>query len=323
MDPPVDASADTGERPELSVVAPLYNEEGNVGSLVTALQETLAPLGISYEILLVDDGSRDGTWRLIREASASDSHIKGISFSRNFGHQNALYAGMHYATGQAVVTMDGDLQHPPATIPQLIQSWREGHKVVETQRIDSDDTSFFKRLTSRWFYGIFSLLSGLPLARGTSDFRLLDRQVVENLKNMKDSDLFLRGLSHWVGYRKTTIPYHAAPRHAGRTKYSLFRMIRFATSSLLSFSVVPLRLGIYLGLFTSVLAFAELVYIFVRYLQGNAVPGWASILTVISFMFGILFILIGILGAYLGSIFETLKNRPRFLVNETAGFRDA
>jgi dolichol-phosphate mannosyltransferase len=219
--------------------------------------------------------------------------------------------------------MDGDLQHPPATIGQMIQSWREGNKIVETRRIDSGDTSFFKRLTSSWFYGFFSLLSGLPIAKGTSDFRLLDRQVVETMKKMKDSDLFLRGLSHWVGYEKTTIPYQAVPRHAGRTKYSLFKMIRFATSSMLSFSVVPLRLGIWLGLFTSMLAFAELVYILVHYLQGNAVPGWASILTVISFMFGILFILIGILGAYLGSIFETLKNRPRFLVNETSGFRDA
>ena len=290
--------------------------------LLEKLRDVLQTLGIPYEVILVDDGSRDGTWSLISEAAARDDCVKGLSLSRNFGHQNAIFAGLYHALGEAVVTMDGDLQHPPSLVPELFDAWREGCSVVETRRIESEDASFLKRMTSRWFYRIFSLLSGLPLAEGTSDFRLVDRQIVDTILRMRDAELFLRGMTHWVGFQRTTIAYNVERRHAGETEYSLRKMIRFATSSLFSFSMIPLRLGIWLGLITSALAFLELIYILVNYFQGNAITGWASTLTVVSFMFGILFILIGIIGAYVGNVLETVKNRPRFIVQDRSGFSD-
>ncbi len=318
----MNAPAETTSKPTLSIVIPLCDEEGNVALLIEKLRDVLQTLEISYEVILVDDGSRDGTWSLISEAAAMNDRLKGLSLSRNFGHQNALFAGLYHSSGEAVITMDGDLQHPPALVPELFDAWREGYRVVETRRIESEDASFLKRMTSRWFYRIFSFLSGLPLAEGTSDFRLVDRQIVDTILQMRDADLFLRGITHWVGFQKTTIAYNVERRHAGETKYSLRKMIRFAMSSLFSFSMIPLRLGIWLGLITSALAFLELIYILVNYFRGNAITGWASTLTVISFMFGILFILVGIIGAYVGNLLETVKNRPRFIVQDRSGFSD-
>lgn len=276
-------------------------------------------MDVPYEIVFVDDGSTDGTWSLVCQAAAGDAHIRGLSLSRNFGHQNAIFAGLHHSTGDVVITMDGDLQHPPSMLPELFREWTSGNLVVETRRIESEDVSFFKKTTSRWFYRLFSLLSGLPLTEGTSDFRLMDRKVVNAVLEMQDAALFLRGISYWVGFQRTTVPYQAQPRHSGNTKYSLLKMIRFAISSMLSFSLVPLRLGIWLGVVTSGLAFIELVYILITYLRGDVVPGWASTLALVSFMFGMLFILVGIIGSYVGNILETVKNRPRFIVRERAG----
>lgn len=318
----VSAPTETTGKPTLSIVVPLCNEEGNVALLLEKLRDVLQTLQISYEVILVDDGSRDGTWSLVSEAAAKDDRLKGLSLSRNFGHQNAIFAGLYHSSGEAVVTMDGDLQHPPSLVPKLFEAWREGSKVVETRRIESEDASLIKRMTSRWFYRIFSLLSGLPIAQGTSDFRLVDRKIVDTILQMRDAELFLRGITHWVGFQKTTITYKAERRYAGETKYGLLKMIRFAMASLFSFSTIPLRLGIWLGLITSGLAFLELIYILVNYFRGNVTPGWASTLTVISFMFGILFIVVGIIGAYLGSLLETMKNRPRFIVQDQSGFSD-
>lgn len=308
--------------PQLSIVVPVFNESGNIDALVNALTEQLDRLDLSSEIILVDDGSRDRTWAEVRATTQSHTRVRGLSLSRNFGHQNALFAGLHFAAGQAIISMDGDLQHPPSLIPEMVAKWKAGYKVVETSRIDSEDTTAFKRATSRWFYKVFSWLSGIPISKGSSDFRLIDRQVLKAMTEMRDADLFLRGMTYWVGFPRTTIPYQAGKRYSGTTKFNLGRMIRFAVSSLLSFSSVPLRLGIWVGIATSLLAFAELAYIVVVFVRGGSVPGWASTLTLMSFMFGILFILVGLLGGYLASIFEMLKNRPRFLVNETAGWHD-
>ncbi len=195
----------------LSVVVPLYNEEGNIGALVGELVPVLDALGLAWEVILVDDGSRDSTWELIVDTCARQNGIKGVSLSRNFGHQNAIFTGLHYATGEAVITMDGDLQHPPARIPDLVEAWQQGYKVVETIREDSPDVSRFKRATSRWFYKGFGALSGLPLAPGSSDFRLLDRRVVDVVKQMRDTDLFLRGLTYWVGFPLTSLRTRLRP----------------------------------------------------------------------------------------------------------------
>lgn len=305
-------------RPELSVVLPAYNEEGNILPVLQALTGALSPLDMDYEILFVDDGSRDQTWNKILEAATLDNRAKGISLSRNFGHQNAIFAGLQFASGKAVVTMDCDLQHPPTLIPEMVNNWKSGFRIVETRRIDTAKVGLFKRLTSKLFYRVFSKLAGIPITPGSSDFRLLDGEVVEIIRRTRDADLFLRGLTRWVGFRSTTLDFKVGDRFSGKTKFTLRRMIRFAVSSLFSFSTIPLKLGIWVGLATSAVAFVELGYILFVYAQGRTVPGWASLTTVVSFMFGVLFLLVGIIGAYLGSIFDTIKARPKYLVQEVA-----
>src|SRR5690606_35096955 len=210
---PFDSRASTVE---LSVVSPMFNEETNVQPFVRAVSDVLDPAGIDYEIILVDDGSRDGTWLAILEATKQSPRVRGLSLSRNFGHQGALLAGMCHARGRAVVTMDGDLQHPPALIPELVSAWRDGYKVVNTRRSDSTDTSWFKRASSRWFYRFFSRVSGVTMEAGASDFRLLDRMPLSALVNMGDADLFVRGIVSWLGFKTKTIPYQAQPRLSGQ-----------------------------------------------------------------------------------------------------------
>jgi dolichol-phosphate mannosyltransferase len=309
-------------RPEVSVVSPLFNEHANVEPLVAALAEALGAAGIDYELVLVDDGSSDGTWDAIAEISARDARVRGVALARNFGHQGALLAGLNHARGRAVVTMDGDLQHPPAVVPVLVDAWREGYKVVNTRRSDSADTSGFKRLTSRAFYRIFSGLSGIPMEPGLSDFRLVDRAALTALTRMGDADLFIRGIVSWLGFKTKVVPYQAGRRHSGTPKYTFRRMFRLSTGAMLSFSALPLRLGIGIGFVTSVLAFLELCYILFVYSRGEVIPGWASVMTVMSFMFGILFVLLGVIGTYLGKIYEILKRRPRYVVGERIGFAE-
>jgi len=308
--------AQTARRPTVSVVVPMYNEEGNILPFV---EELLAALGdsVRWEAILVNDGSSDGTWQQILQVARRDPRVRGLCLARNFGHQNALFAGLHHARGRAIVTMDGDLQHPPRVIPKLLEAWNKGYKVVNTERHDSTDTPAFKRLTSRLFYALFSRLSGVTMAAGSSDFRLIDAQALTALKNMRDTDLFLRGIVHWLGYPSTTIPFQAGKRFSGETKYSLRRMMRFSTSAILSFSMLPLRLGIWVGFLTSLLAIGEIIYILVRWAQGVTIPGWTSMMVLLSFLFAVLFFLIGIVGMYLGEIFEILKSRPRFVILES------
>jgi dolichol-phosphate mannosyltransferase len=306
------------QRPELSVVAPMFNEAENIAPFVEAV---VAAVGHeAYEIVLVDDGSSDETWERIRLACNGNDNVRGVRLSRNFGHQSAIFAGMSNARGKAIVTMDGDLQHPPSVIPELLAAWRAGSAIVHTERRDSDDTTAFKRLTSRWFYSIFSWLSGVRMRAGSSDFRLLDEKVLEVLLGMGDRDLFLRGIVNWLGFQSTTIQFVAARRHAGTTKFSLKRMLRFSADGLLSFSTLPLRVGTWIGFLTSLLAFAEISYIVVQYLRGITVPGWASVMTLMSLFFAILFLLIGMIGVYLARIYEILKQRPRHIVSERVGF---
>jgi dolichol-phosphate mannosyltransferase len=308
--------------PELSVVVPMYNEQTNVQAFVDAVDTVLENAGIVYELILVDDGSSDGTWPAIVELTRVRRALRGLSLSRNFGHQGALLAGLNHARGRAVITMDGDLQHPPETLPELVAAWRSGYKVVNTRRLDSEDTSFFKRFTSRAFYWVFSRLTGVTMEAGASDFRLLDRDAVEALIRLGDADPFIRGLVSWLGFRTQTIPYQARRRHSGVPKFTLKKMLRLSTGAMLSFSAFPLRLGIGVGFVTSALAFVELCYIFYTYLNGHVVPGWASVMTVMSLMFAVLFVLLGIIGTYLAKVYEILKKRPRFVVGNRTGFGD-
>lgn len=302
----------------LSVIVPVMNEAANIEELVGRTRRSLDEIGVSWELILVDDGSSDDTWPTIQTFAAKHPEVHGLSLSRNFGHQNALLAGLQNASGEAVVSLDGDLQHPPEVIPELFEQWRDGADIVKTRRQSSKDSSLFKRLTSRWFYRVFSVLSGLPAEAGMSDFRLIDRRIVPVLTRMRDPNPFLRGLVEWAGYDSSTVAYQAAPRAGGRSKYDFRKMLKFATSAVVSFSTIPLKIALWFGFLTSVLSFVTIVYGVVLFFLGVTVPGWASLVTLTAFMFGVLFIVLGILGLYLGSIHEAIKNRPRYLIREVA-----
>lgn len=302
----------------ISVVVPAFNEEACIATLLDRLTAALTPLDLSYEIILVDDGSSDGTWDAIAAYQKNDNRIQGLRLVRNFGHQSALLAGLFYANGRAVVTMDGDLQHPPETVPEMITCWQEGHKIVNTRRDDAHSASGLKRAGSRNFYKAFSWLSGVTVNEGSSDFRLMDREVVERLLQFRGGHDFLRGAVNWLGYPGVTVAFQASTRHAGHSKYNITRMFRFAADAVVSFSTKPLHLGIWLGIALSVLSFLELAYALKVYLSGESLPGWASIMVIMTFLFGFLFILIGILGAYLSRIHRALQAPPRFIVAETS-----
>ena len=306
--------------PLLSVIIPMMNEERNVAPLVQKLTRELKDLDVPYEVILINDGSQDATWEQILSAAQDDPRIKGLSLSRNFGHQHALLSGLRFSSGKAIVTMDGDLQHPPEVIKELFAAWSAGHKIVNTKRLTSKKTSVFKRLSSLYFYKLFSFLSGIPVQEGSSDFRLIDRQVLENILGINDVNLFFRGILSWVGFPTTYITYQEGQRFSGKTKYGIKNMCRFAASAITSFSSMPIQLGIWVGIITSVFAFMELTYIIIKYFEGVTVPGWASTVGIISVLFGIQFILLGCIGIYIASIHECLKNRPKFIVNEKINF---
>lgn len=307
-------------RPHISIVIPAYNEDGNLRKLHTKLMEILPSMDVTWEIIFVDDGSTDKTWNKILSMSVNDITIKGIRLSRNFGHQYALFAGLLHAVGDAVISMDADLQHPPQVIPDLVCEWKKGNKIVNTIRIDPEDFSFFKKIAARIFYRMFTLLSGVKVEKGMADFRLLDRQVVGNILKFREGGLFLRGIVQWVGYPNSTIKYQSSTRYSGTSKYSIRKMVRFAWDGISSFSLIPLRIGIFAGLVTSTLSFVGLTYAFYsKFVASNVVPGWTSTLSVLSFLFGVLFILLGLIGDYIGRIMIEVKQRPRFLISDQVG----
>ena len=306
--------------PVVSLVLPAYNEAENLRDAYSCFAKVLDTVGLPWELIIADDGSQDGTWRELVALHQSDSRVKGVQLSRNFGHQYALFAGLSHATGAAVISMDADLQHPPELIPALLEQWRAGYKIVNTVRLDPPTLSRFKRVTSAWYYVLLSRLSGVPMRKGMSDCRLLDRQVLEELLSFGEAGLFLRGLVTWMGYPTTWVPFECRNRLRGESKYTVKKMVLFALDGITSFSVVPLRVGMLVGGMTSLLAFAELSYALATKLSGGrTVPGWASAVSVVSFLFGVLFILLGLVGEYIGRILIEVRHRPRFLVNATIG----
>jgi len=302
---------------EVSIVIPVCNEEGNLDKIYSEILKQLDKEQ-SFELIFVDDGSNDKSWEIIKSLSGNDGRVRGIRFSRNFGHQYALYAGLMNSRGDAVITMDADLQHPPSVIPQLLEEWHKGSKIVNTLRVDHKDISLVKKVTSWLFYKIFSLLSGVEMAAGTSEFRLLDRQVLNELLKFNESGIFLRGLVHWIGFTNARIPYRCQDRYSGQTKYSFFKMCKFAWRGITSFSIVPLRIGIFIGILTSLFAFYQLLEVlYLKFFTERTVPGWATTVGLISLLFGVLFILLGILGEYIGRILLEVRGRPRYIVSET------
>jgi dolichol-phosphate mannosyltransferase len=306
-------------KPEISIVIPTYCEEGNISELYNQLENELKKVEIhSFEIIYVNDGSHDNSLMKIKELTVRDNRVKFIHFSRNFGHQNALRAGLDFAQGDAVISMDADLQHPPELIPTLIAFWRAGNKVVYTKRKDKNDLSFFKKLTSKMFYKLVNYLSETKLEEGTADFRLLDRSVVEALKNFNENNLFYRGIIPGLGFKQHGVEYIPNERFSGNTKYTFSKMVRFALTGITSSSAKPLYFSIYLGAFLALCSFFYALYaIYVSLFTTEAVAGWTSTIASILFIGGIQLMMLGIVGIYLGKLFSESKKRPNYIIEES------
>ncbi len=306
--------------PELTVVVPVLNEERNVPLIAERLTGVLSGCVASHEILFIDDGSRDGTLAAIRALAAADSRIRCVSFSRNFGKEVALAAGLDHAWGEAVVMIDADLQHPPETIPLFVEKWREGFDMVYGQRTDRSTDGRTYSGFARRFYRLFERFAETPLPEGAGDFRLVSRRVVEALKRLPERARFSKGLFAWVGFRQIGVPYQVAPRLHGETKWNYMKLFRFALDGLTSFSTAPLRLATWTGIAISCLAFLYAFMIILETLVlGRSVPGFPSIIVSVMFFSGIQLIFLGVIGEYVGRIFAEVKERPLYLVAEEVG----
>lgn len=303
---------------KVSIVLPAFNEQENLPVLVDKLVPILKKYS-DYEIILVNDGSTDETFAVMKKLHQQNPQIHYLSFSRNFGHQYALKAGLDYATGDCVISMDADLQHPPELIPQMITEWLDGNDIVYTIRQDKGTESFFKRFTSKSFYKVFNFLTGLRMPQGAADFRLLDKKVVQSLRQMPERTLFLRGLIFWMGFKQKALTYQVQPRHAGKTAYNFKRMLSLAMIGATSFSVKPLRLAIYLGFLVAILGCLFTAYVlYIKLFNGAALSGWASIMCVLLILGGTQLVIMGIVGEYIGMIFMEMKKRPTYIVDKTS-----
>lgn len=314
--PALATEAEPALAPDLSVVAPVYNEEESVPNFVARLNGVLSGLGMTYEIILVDDGSRDGSWRAITGLSPLVPQLRALRLSRNFGHQGALLAGLSAARGRAVISMDSDLQHPPELIPEMLDAWRQGNRIVNTRRLDEGRAGPMKRATSSLYYRLFSYLSEVKLHEGSSDFRLLDRSVLDALLSLGHGDIFIRGAVQILGFRTAVLPFRVQQRFAGTSKFTLAKMIRLARSGIIAHSTRPLTIGIWLGLVMAMLSLAELAYVVLQTLRGSTIPGWASVVGVMTILFAVTFVMLGLIGAYIASMHRTLHRRPGFIVDE-------
>jgi glycosyltransferase involved in cell wall biosynthesis len=296
----------------LSVVAPVYNEEGTLEQFYSRVCTALE--GLRFELVLVDDGSIDSSPAILARLASSDPRVHVVYLSRNFGHQTALTAGLDHARGDAVVMLDADLQDPPELIPRMLDHWRAGCDVVYAVREQREGESRFKLVTARWFYKLFDKLAQVELQHNSGDFRLLDRRPLDALLAMRERSRFLRGMTVWVGYRQAAVPYKRDPRYAGETKYTLSRMLRFSLDAISSFSHRPLQLATLLGFVISTLAFIAIPVVIVLRIMGSYLPGFGSITIAVLLLGGIQLIAIGIIGEYVGRIYDEVKGRPLYLV---------
>ena len=303
---------------KLSVVIPAFNEERNISFLISELVKTLNTTKYDFEIILVDDGSKDNTLNEIKVQAEIHHNVFYIELSKNFGKDYALKSGIDIANGDAVITMDADLQHPPHLLPKMLKYWEDGFDIIYTYREDANPhVNGFQKMASKLFYKGINALSDITLENGISDFRLLDKKVVNELRNIEEYEIFFRGMVKWVGFLQKGIPYAPAKRHTGEASYSFLNLAKLAVGSIMAFSVRPLYIATGLGLFFSLASLLYIPYIGISYFAGYAVSGWASLIATIAFFGGIQLLVLGIIGMYLGKIFLQTKHRPNYIVRST------
>ena len=310
--------------PILSVVVPVFNEEESLDELYRRVTESLGGSGESFELVLVDDGSRDGSLSRMQALAARDPRVVLVRLSRNFGHQIAVSAGVDAARGQAIVLMDADLQDPPEVVPQMLALWRKGFDVVYGRRTRRSGESWFKKATAAAFYRLIRKMTSIDIPADVGDFRLMSRRVVDVLKQFQERNRFVRGMVAWIGFRQTAIDYQRQVRASGETKYPLRKMVRFAADAIFSFSHVPLRIATGLGLVVSTLSFAYGVFaILGRFFGWGFVHGWASLMVAVTFLGGVQLVSLGIIGEYLGRVYDEVKQRPLYVGEVERARRDA
>lgn len=305
----------------VSVVIPIYNEENIIQELFKRLNKTLKEFE-EFEVIFVNDGSKDNSLTLLKQIHSTDERFKIINFSRNFGHQISITAGIHHAAGDAVIVMDGDLQDPPELIPSLIEKWRDGNELVYAKRRVREGETKFKLLTAKWFYRILNAMSEVDIPLDTGDFRLMDRKVVNELNAMNENHRFIRGMVSWIGFRQTALSYDRDKRFDGETKYPLKKMLKFALDGITSFSSIPLYFSMYIGFGVAILAMAYILVVLIKFFLGVTLPGYASLMVAILFLGGVQLITIGILGQYIGRIFTESKRRHLYIIEDKMGITE-
>lgn len=300
-----------------SVVVPAYNEEEVIEVTYSRLKEVMDSSGVTYELIFVNDGSRDRTYEILRGICNKDNNVKLLDFSRNFGHQIAITAGMDYSVGDAVVVIDADLQDPPEVILQMLDKWREGYDVVYGQRLKREGDSLFKKFTAKVFYRTLNRLTDVEIPVDTGDFRLIDRKVCDSLLQISEKNRYMRGIISWLGYKSTPVEFVRHERYAGTTKYPLKKMLKFASDAILSFSYKPLRIASIIGAIVSLVGFIYLIVVICQALfTDSTTSGWASIVAIMLFFNGIILLMLGIIGEYIGRIYDEAKGRPLYVVRE-------
>ena len=305
----------------LSIILPSYNEEKMILTATERVGAIMREAGIDYELLFVDDGSRDRTWEMIQQASAQDSHVVGVHFSRNFGKEAAMFAGLEKATGDCCAVIDCDLQHPPEKLVEMYRLWEEGYEVIEGVKEDRGEESAFHRFAANSFYGLISKATGMDMA-SSSDFKLLDRKVVDTLNAMPERNVFFRALSYWVGYKQASVSYCVQERTAGESKWSTKSLVKYALTNIASFSSAPLHIVTVLGFVMLAVSLVLGVISLVQKLSGVALGGFTTVILILLFASSIIMISLGIIGYYIARIYDEIKGRPRYLISRTCGEKE-
>lgn len=305
----------------ISIVTPVYNEEDNVVFFHEEITKVMKTTGMDYELIYVNDGSKDRTDELIRELAEKDPHVRAITFARNFGHQTAITCGMDFARGDAVITMDGDMQHPPELIPLLLEKWKDGYDIVQTIRTSTEDSGFIKKITSAGYYKVINSISKTPVTPGGSDFRLMNRKSLDVFLRFREHARFIRGIVGGLGFKQTTIKFEAPARHAGVSKFSMNKMLHFAMDGILTNSTTPLRAAFYAGAVSGFIGILLILHVLYSYLVGNTVPGWATMTILIAFFGSANLVGLGIIGEYIGRIYEETKDRPLYWISNDTNDR--